>query len=134
MLAAGAADGLLTGDLARDTTQTPPGTILTITYHTVIETAYIGPTPEDPSIGAGDSIGNNVQAGGQVEQDNGNAGGNVTDNSSSSVTIAPVAFEKTVYAVNDSTSATGAFGPVIRSPSSLSARAPGLAEKSIISP
>ena len=35
----------------------------------------------------------------------------MTDNSSSSVTVAPVAFEKTVYAVNDNTSATGAFGP-----------------------
>ena len=35
----------------------------------------------------------------------------MTDNSSSSVTVAPVAFEKTVHAVNDNTSATGAFGP-----------------------
>ena len=104
------ADRLLTGDLARDSTLTS-GTTLTITYRTVVDEAFIGPTPGNPSVGAGDSVGNNVQAGGQIVQDNGLPGGNVTDNSSSSITIAPVGMEKTVHAVNNNTAATGSFGP-----------------------
>ncbi len=59
----------------------------------------------------------------------------MTDNSSSSVTIAPVAFEKTVYAVNDNHQRHQLRSVlVITSPSSLSARAPGPAEKWITSP
>ena len=109
MVALGA-NSLLTGDLARDSTLTS-GTTLTITYRTVVDEAFIGPTPGNPSVGAGDSVGNNVQAGGQIVQDNGLPGGNVTDNSSSSITIAPVGMEKTVHAVNNNTAATGSFGP-----------------------
>ena len=104
------ADRFLTGDLARD----EHADFRDNPYDHLPNgggRGFHGPTPGNPSVGAGDSVGNNVQAGGQVVQDNGTPGGHVTDNSSSSITIAPVGMEKTVHAVNNNTAATRSFGP-----------------------
>ena len=103
-------DGFLTGDLARDAILTS-GTVLSITYQTIVEGAFEAPDVENPSTSSGDSIGNNITVGGQVRKDDFTLGSIVTDSSSASATVPESAPSKSIYAVNGNVAATGSFSP-----------------------
>lgn len=90
-------DALLNGD--------PTGTLgvtsFTITYRAVIDRTYLAP-PQGP-VTENDSLGNQISFAGRVDPDGtpgGIPGGNVNDNSQSSVTVSAGDSSKTVYALN----------------------------------
>jgi len=118
-------DAFLTGDLFDTDLIQTSGTIATITYRATVDTAYQPPTANSPSIGSGDSVGNDATITATVRQADTTPGGIVTDGSSSATTAPDPTLDKSIYAINGSTTATGAFGPGDTVTFELSASIPG---------
>ncbi len=103
-------DGLsprLAGDLfAADAAQVGQTTVL-ITFRTTIEQDFLNvPGAGDTSVDLGDVLTNTVTQRGRIIQDNLTPGADVDDNSGTSVTIESIEAQKSVFAVEGSTSFT----------------------------